>query len=580
MVSFKVASQLLITLILSSMPVFSFAADQCRSIFSENDINKVGGQFLHKKNPTLHTSNFVEQIVKKIFKQTQSRITTPADKVTAWLNYMEQAYQKRNSDTKALNNIKGAYLKKYLTKYEDVPEEYYQNQLRIAREQGHGTMTLTESNRKDLAETVIRDQRLSLEQWMDYFISNDSSSYPMWTKYWVFNGLVKLGKFNSETGSFSGRSTGQVAPFPELNREALALVIDGVIKKANKKSLDEINDPQFLSLLDGTNFGKLYGRALILASSQKHDLSVTSGRWIKYDQGSPPHDLVNSLTGMNTGWCTAGESTAQSQLKKGDFYVYYSNNNMNMAKVPRIAIRMEANKIVEVRGIAKDQNLDPQIAETSILNEKLTDFGSEADVYKTKTAHMKLLTELEKKHINKIEFTKEDVRFLYEIDGQIQGFGYEKDPRIAEILKHRNQRKEIAEILGLKEDEVSFTKEEVLRGGIKYHYGDLDFRHLRSAVGIVFPKIVSGGLDLFSLQSADGLILPKVVGGSLNLGNIESAEGLILPQTIGGDLNLEFLESAKGLTFSRVVGGKLKLTSLKSAQGLLLPASGAILFGR
>ena len=44
---------------------------------------------------------------------------------------------------------------------------------------------------------------------------------------------------------------------------------------------------------------------------------------------------------------------------------------------------------------------------------------------------MKKLTEINNK---KEELNKEDLSFLYEIDNNIQGFGYNKDPRIEEIL--------------------------------------------------------------------------------------------------------------------------------------------------
>lgn len=61
--------------------------------------------------------------------------------------------------------------------------------------------------------------------------------------------------------------------------------------------------------------------------------------------------------------------TAQTQLQGGDFYVYYSKNTDGADVIPRVAIRMEEDKIAEVRGIAPKQNVDPYIA--PVIEEKI-----------------------------------------------------------------------------------------------------------------------------------------------------------------------------------------------------------------
>ena len=50
---------------------------------------------------------------------------------------------------------------------------------------------------------------------------------------------------------------------------------------------------------------------------------------------------------------------------------------------------------------------------------------------------MKLLTLIDKKVNNNIDLTVEELKFLYEIDDQIIGFGFKKDPRIEEIKKEK-----------------------------------------------------------------------------------------------------------------------------------------------
>ena len=51
---------------------------------------------------------------------------------------------------------------------------------------------------------------------------------------------------------------------------------------------------------------------------------------------------------------------------------------------------------------------------------------------------MKKVTELVKKQEKEEPFTKDDLTLLYELNAPIEGFGYEKDPRIAELRDTRD----------------------------------------------------------------------------------------------------------------------------------------------
>ncbi|MBU0649127.1 hypothetical protein KJ969_03470 [Patescibacteria group bacterium] len=251
--------------------------------------------------------------------------------------------------------------------------------------------------------------------------------------------MLKLSTFDKEKHAFAKRKKDTVAPFPDLNREALAYVVDAVVKKVNKQDIPaEADNPEFQKLLQGANFGKLYAWAIEkVTPAEESELANTKGEWIKYDQGSDHMPLVESLQGHGTGWCTAGEETAKSQIQGGDFHVYYSYDKAGKPTVPRIAMRMQGQSIGEVRGIAHEQNLDPRIAETKILDDKLNEFP-DGENYKNKTQDMKQLTDIEKKHKAGKELTKDDLYFLYQIDNEIQGFGYQRDPRISELRDQRN----------------------------------------------------------------------------------------------------------------------------------------------
>ena len=490
------------------------------------------------------------------------------------LKYFERLEELHNkvSETKSVNGeklLKSFYYDLYVIKPENIPDAYFQNQVRLARERGYGNIELTEEDKRRMTEEVIDDQRKSLDKWIEYFLyDEESKSYGMWEKYWVFQGLQNLGKYDKETGKFSKRDKSTVYPFPPVEREYIFTTLklmEDFLK--DKKSEEDIKQA-----LSTGNFKLLYEYVIKQDFLKgEHQSNSTDGKWIKYEQGSDYNILRNSLQGYYTGWCTAaGENFAKDQLAGGDFYVYYSLDKNGEAKVPRIAIRMDGkDKIGEIRGIADNQNMEPEMM--SILEEKLKEFP-DRDKYLKKENDMKLLTLIDKKVNDNIDLTLEELKFLYEIDGQIIGFGYGKDPRIEEIKRKRNERRDYSLIFNVKEEEVALSQKEWLNNPKKFKAlpGNIDLGSLTSADGLVLPESIGGGMDLRHLTSADGLVLPQHVGGNIFLRHLTSADGLVLPQHVGGDIYLSSLVSADGLVLPESIGGSIDLSSLTSADGLIL----------
>ena len=491
------------------------------------------------------------------------------------LKYFERLEELHNrvSETRSVNGeklLKSFYYDLYVIKPENIPDAYFQNQVRLARERGYGNIELTEEDKRRMTEEVIDDQKKSLDKWIEYFLyDEESKSYEMWEKYWVFQGLQNLGKYDKETSKFSKRDKTTVYPFPPVERE----YIFTTLKLMEDFLKDKKGEEDIKQALSTGNFKLLY-EYVIKQSFLKgeHQSNSTDGKWIKYEQGSDYNILRDSLQGYYTGWCTAaGENFAKDQLAGGDFYVYYSLDKNGEAKVPRIAIRMDGkDKIGEIRGIADNQNMEPEMM--SILEEKLKEFP-DRDKYLKKENDMKLLTLIDKKVNNNIDLTLDELKFLYEIDGKITGFGYGKDPRIEEIKRKRNKRRDYSLIFNVKEEEVALSQKEWLNNPKKFKalLGNIDLDSLTNAEGLVLPQYVTGSINLFSLASADGLVLPQYVGGDLSLNSLESANGLTLPQYVGDNINLFSLASADGLVLPQYVGGDLSLYSLASADGLVLP---------
>ena len=412
-------------------------------------------EFLKKKYPSFHTDPEVDKVAERLKRgadhfidpirnalqpQINRMLQDPSIRIQNYLNDLKESLDAKNPRRgEKLQRIKQILHDNFVIKPKDFSEGFFTLQQRIAREQGHGNIEITPEMREDLMEPVIADQISSLDAWIDYLSSPDAL-YPDWLKYWAMRSVLGMGAYDKEKKEFDRRRTDTVKPFPDINREAIAMVLDMVNKKYSKEYIDldnlEQKDQEKLSkLLQGENFAKLYAFAIEkFTPATVEQLTITAGRWVKYPHGSDHMPLVKSLQTHSTGWCTAGEGVAREQLDQGDFYVYYSMDEKDMPRIPRVAIRMQNNQIQEVRGIAEQQNLDPYIGD--VVDKKLKDF-SDGELYKQKSSDMKYLTFIDAKVQNHQQLTREDLVFLCEIDRPIQGFGYEKDPRVKEILATR-----------------------------------------------------------------------------------------------------------------------------------------------
>jgi hypothetical protein len=549
---------------------------------------------LQAKYPDLQKSASVELSAAQHRRRGENVPNDPVPKLEAWLSDLEQIHtgrgaspERQEAQPQVIERIKKVYHRDYITGTDDASVmRKLQRDAKIAENQGHGMaedimQRVNDAVIEQTRETIQHDQERSLDSWVDYLASEDAT-YPMWFKYYVFRNITKLSSFDKENSEFPKRSKSTTASFPDINREALAYMQDSLAKHYGFKNLDPNNpeaeiDQQTKVLLDKeANFASLFKRCIEYAAPKTaENLNVTDGEWVKFDQTDDPEQgkkLANSLHGYGTGWCTAGEGTAQSQLAGGDFHVYYTKSEDGQYSVPRVAIRMESGSIAEVRGIEADQNLEGALL--PIAEAKMNEADPEgAEAYKKKTEDMQRVTEIYARQQERSELTDADLRFIYELDGPIQGFGYTEDPRIEHIRHGRNIKADLSSLLDLPQEQISLTKDEALSGGVVYHYGDLDLRSLTSTLGLNLPEFVGGDLDLSSLTSAEGLTFPTSVGGSLDLRSLTSAEGLTFPTSVGGELILFNLTSAEGITLPQIVGGGLSLRSLTSAKDLALPQS-------
>lgn len=418
---------------------------------------------LHIKIPELQKSEEVSVAVEKQERLSGEKLPNdPTVRIEAYTDRLENVFLNPDKRVRERNieMLRPAIYDKLIIKPEQVPESYFELQQQVARERGQEVETIPPDVRKQMIETVIKDQEHSLNQWMEY-LSSDDAVYPAWFKYFVWKNITKLSQFDKSLGKFKDRTPSTVAPYPDVYREPLAQICDiyEQVAKDNKKLK---TDPEIQRQFS-QSFPKLYAELITksLASSVEGREEIR-GEWIKYTQGNErdAERLFKSLEGKGTGWCTAGRSTAETQIESGDFYVYYTYDKSGMPTQPRVAIRMEGKeRIGEVRGVLQHQSLEPQM--NDILEAKLSEFGSEADRYKKKSEDMRRMTEIEKKTKESSPLTKNDLVFLYEIEAPIEGFGYQKDPRIEEVREQRDLGKDLPIIFECSEMEIAFEPKHI-----------------------------------------------------------------------------------------------------------------------
>ena len=472
------------------------------------------GTRLHARNPFLYKSDEVKAAVSYL-RHTQLPVHSrpPHIQLQGYLEFLKDiagwglftGYAESMAHEIEANVIKPNH----------VPATYFDWQKRLLWEQGYGEVQLTADLKQQMIETLQSDQRASLREWAEYLAA--SKDYPDWFKFYVFEAVKKLAPYSKEKQTFPQRSRGTVAQFAELNREALANVYQAMVEGS------------------ASSFESLYGAELTkfvqLSEDRKAD---QDGIWRLYPQSNDPNqakELSAAIAKWGTGWCTAGESTAHSQLAQGDFHVYYTRDRDGEFRVPRIAIRMANGRVAELRGVNKGQELEAAMLD--IAKAKLAELPG-GDRYEKAVLDMKLVTKLDAvtQETPGAEIAPTELRCLYEIDRKIESFGYQRDPRIDAVRSRRNVKSDLSKILGIPETKISTTKREALSGHIIFHYGDLYLSGLTSGEGLQLPLSIGGSLYLSGLTSGEGLQLPSSIGGFLYLSGLTSGEGLQLPSSV------------------------------------------------
>lgn len=438
----------------------------------------------------------------------ESLVQNYLDRLSDFVEHLEK-FPEGKAKKKAAEKFKDILLEKLITKYENIPENYWREKdedgnmgpfFREINDQGlSGDWSRMnekekEKYKKEHAQTLIENQRGSLEEWIEYFSDSSlSGDIPDYLKYWIFRSIINLqeyekpkdwdkekieknrnaerspseeGKEEKKTeGQFPRRSKNSLKKYPDLHAEALRYVTDSIIKKYEGKDPEFGHDiefeerEKFKQYLSQENFAKLYGWAMESFNPIPEELlPITEGKWITFPKGSDHNEVSKKLKGKGTGLCIAGRGAAHRYLDSGDLHIFFSNDEEGNPVFPRIAIHSKDNRIAEMRGIAYKQNLDPFM--TEVASQKCQEFQNGKE-YEEKSEDMKKLSEIEQKTMQKEQLTKEDLIFLYEIDKSIKYFGMTKDPRIEQLRKSRDLSQDVSTIFECQPSQIAKSTNEI-----------------------------------------------------------------------------------------------------------------------
>jgi len=459
-----------------------------------------------------------------------------------------------------------------------------QNDIDAKREQGDSLENIEryESYLKNKRQRQIyldnyRDtQRGTIVEWVSYL---KQSEYDEAFKYLMLKSVLEY-NYDFKTNKLIERTNKTLRNFTNFDAGTLSEVY-GRKSKYLLKDYVELQVSNIDAIVKSKNLVK----------------ESKDGYWIKFDGGSEvsQKQIQNNAKELsqlvqNTYWCT--KTNAKSQLDDGDFYVYVTKAEKEL--LPRIAIRMEDDRVGEVRGnksAAQDLEDDMiPIAKEFLENNIPNDSGKQwldGINYNGKVVAM----------INKINqgalydgFIYEYVELKIEEKQHLLEYSNENGnvTRLTDLIKYKVENNDFG-TSNYKKSQFSFDELEVDKS-TRFLFSDIidreeifDMSNLEIVIGdIQFKdnyedvelnlKIVTGKFDI-SYTKIKSLGELKIIGGDLkcynskltSLGKLEKIGGSIAVDSkinslgaleyVGGYLDLENNLQVTTLGILKYVGG-------------------------
>ena len=198
-------------------------------------------------------SKFLNLIYKDLKDQISNKKEniTPVEKISLYLEKLDKIHKEAISDEHKKELLKYFYYEKYIIK--SLPLNYVKYSKGYIKKLGFSE-NLTDEQKQIVLEKIQLDQKQSLSNWIDY-LCDEFLDYPIWFKYYVFNGMIKIGNFYSTLLEFTKRSKSTTSNFLDIDHDVISKMYEVLNKKINE---EELSEQEQLLLSKGSDFKNLY----------------------------------------------------------------------------------------------------------------------------------------------------------------------------------------------------------------------------------------------------------------------------------------------------------------------------------
>lgn len=200
-------------------------------------------------------AEFLNLVFKDMKDSIKSESTDPSQRITEYLDRLERIHGKALSDENKRSLLKSFYYDKYIIK--SLPDSYIKYRKGYFHDLGLADKEeLTEHDKSLVLGCIKYEQKKSLDNWLDYLCSEDNH-HPTWFKYYVFQGVTKVGTFYPVLGDFTKRSSSTTEPFIQVDENVIGQMYGLVSKYLADEPLTK-DEEDIVST--GLNFRNLYSR--------------------------------------------------------------------------------------------------------------------------------------------------------------------------------------------------------------------------------------------------------------------------------------------------------------------------------
>jgi hypothetical protein len=198
---------------------------------------------------------FLNLVFKDMKDSIKSDAKDPSRKIAEYLERIEKLHGKALSDEHKRDVLKSFYYSKYVIK--SLPESYVKYRKGFCHDLGLvDKKELTPEDKGLVLGCIKYEQRKSLDNWLDYLF-DENNTYPTWFKYYIFQGVTKVGTYYPMLRDFTKRSSSTTDPFIPVDQEMIGKMYNLVSKYLGDEPLTE-EEQEITST--GLNFRNVYSK--------------------------------------------------------------------------------------------------------------------------------------------------------------------------------------------------------------------------------------------------------------------------------------------------------------------------------